>query len=83
MRIGVVIGGFAPLTTGCAALAVYSYYRLWSRQRTSPTDLGQALLVAFFIPVVGTAVTGLYLAPTAVVMLPLFISSLLGYVLPF
>ena len=82
-RIGFVIGGFAPLTTGCALLAVYGYYRLLRSQRTTPTDAGQALLVAFLIPVILTSVTGMYLAPAAIVMLPSFISNLLESVLPF
>lgn len=82
-RIGFLVAGFAPLTTGCAALAAYGYYRLWRTQRTSPTGVGQGLLVLFLIPALFTVLTGLYLAPIAMIMLPDFIKELLRYVLPF
>ena len=75
-RIGFVIAGAAPLTSGCAALAAYGYLKLWRLQRKSPTTAGRLLVVILFLPTCASALTGIYLAPTAIVMLPLFIRSL-------
>jgi hypothetical protein len=77
-RIGFVIGGFAPLTTGCAALAVYGFVRLWRTQRATPSATGTVLLFLLLLPVLASACTGVYLAPVALPMLPLFVSDLLG-----
>src|SRR5262245_44939463 len=61
-RIGFLIAGFAPLTTGSAALAVYGYIRLMLVQRTSPTATGRGLLALFLLPVCTSACIGIYLA---------------------
>jgi len=74
-RIGFIIAGFAPLTTGTAVLAAYGYIRLWLLQRRSPTTLGWSLLILLALPVMASATTGVYLAPTAAVMLPSFVKS--------
>ena len=75
-RVGFVIVGFAPLTTGTAILAAFGYFRLWRLQRQSPTAVGQTLLMVLFLPLISIAVTGLYLAPPAVLLLPEFLMSL-------
>lgn len=75
-RVGFVIAGFAPMTTGCAVLAAFGYLRLWRLQHQSPTAGGQALLMVLLLPLIGSVVTGLYLAPAAVLLLPNFIRSL-------
>src|SRR6266404_5899824 len=75
-RIGFVIAGFAPVTTGTAILATYGYIRLWLIQRRSPSLVGRLLLIFLALPVLASAVTGIYLAPTAIAMLPNFAMSL-------
>ncbi len=76
-RIGFVIAGFAPVTTGSALLASFGYLRLLKLQCTSPTTAGHVLLVLLFLPLIGSVATGTYLAPAAVVMLPDFVASVL------
>jgi hypothetical protein len=75
-RIEWVISGFAPVTTGTAMLAAYGYIRLWLLQRKSPTGIGLALLIFLAFPVLASAVTGIFLAPFAIAMLPDFVMSL-------
>jgi hypothetical protein len=75
-RVGFIVGGFAPMTTGSAVLAVYGYIRLWRLQCTSPTPIGQAMLLLLLFPLLGSVVTGIYLAPAAVLLLPSFLSSI-------
>src|SRR5437868_6664913 len=69
-RVGFVIAGFAPMTTGTAILAAFGYFRLWRLQRQSPTAGGQSLLMVLLLPLIGSVVTGLYLSPAAVLLLP-------------
>jgi len=80
-RIGFLIVGFAPLTTGTAILAVYSYFRLYRLQRQSPTAIGRILLVVLALPLTASAYTGGKLIPEAFLFLPSFIISL--FILPF
>jgi hypothetical protein len=75
-RIGFIIAGFAPMTASSAVLAALGYYRLWRLQRQAPTASGQALLMGLLLPLIGSVATGVYLAPTAVLMLPYFLTSL-------
>ena len=50
-RIGFIISGFAPVTTGTAILATYGYIRLWLVQRRSPTAIGRLLFILLALPV--------------------------------
>lgn len=49
-RIGFIVAGFAPTTTGSAILAIYSSIRLFRVQRQSPTIVGRVLLLVLVLP---------------------------------
>jgi hypothetical protein len=80
IRIGFVINGFAPLTTTCAILAAHGYVRLWRIQRESPTLTGRVLLVLLSLPVIATSYVGICLFEPAVLLLPLFVTSVYEWV---
>lgn len=75
-RIGIIIAGFAPMTTSSAGLALFGYIRLWRFERKSRTTAGQVLLATLFLPLFVSVATGIWLAHEAVVLLPEFLTGL-------
>jgi len=68
-RMWLAVGFSSPLLAGTAILAVYGYFRLFELQRRSPTALGLLLLCVLALPLIGSVITGVLLAPMAILML--------------
>ena len=74
-RIGFVVAGFAPFTTGIALWAIFSYIRLFRIQRQAPTVGGRVSLAVLALPLAGSVYTGVLLADAAFYFLPSFLES--------
>jgi hypothetical protein len=75
-RIGFLVVGFAPFTTGMAVFAAFSYFRLYRIQRQSSTSVGWLLLCILAVPMIFSGFTGAKLLPAAILELPSFIMTL-------
>jgi hypothetical protein len=76
-RIGMIVAGFAPFTTGMALWAIFSYIRLVRIQRRDPTGAGKVILAVLALPLAGSIYAGALVADAAFYFLPTFLESLL------